>query len=105
MRGEIRADITVYRQVIHNGIAVLERRSHKGAMPATENGGYGVPPELVLPTTTIPHIGGDFASPNQPEAYLRILYGDFEDVEYTYVDPAAAATRREADVAHKDVKI
>ena len=104
MRGEIRADITVYRQVIQNGIAVLERRSHKGAMPATENGGYGVPPELVLPTTTIPHIGGDFASPNQPEAYLRILYGDFEDVEYTYVNPAAAATRREADVAHKDVK-
>ncbi len=103
LRGEIRADIAVYRQVTSNGEAVLERRSYKGAMPTTECGGYGVPRELVLPTITIPFVGGNFACPNQPEAYLRVLYGDFEDVEYTYVDPAAAATRHQADVATKNV--
>jgi hypothetical protein len=32
---------------------------------------------------------------------MRVLYGDFEVVEYTYVDAAAAETRRQADIASK----
>ncbi len=99
LRGEIRADIAIYRQAISYGEAVLERRSHKGAMPATEGGGYGVPQEIVLPTSTIPFLGGDLACPNQIEAYLRVLYGDFKEVEYTYLDAAAVETRRQVDVA------
>jgi hypothetical protein len=97
LRGEIRADIAIYRQAISHGKAVLERRSHKGAMPATESGGYGVPQESVLPTSTVPFLGDDFACPNQTEAYLRMLYGDFKKVEYTYVDAEPAKARARVD--------
>jgi hypothetical protein len=97
LRGEIRADIAIYRHTISYGEAVLERRRHKGTMPATEGGGYGVAQEIVLPTTTIPFLGGDFACPNQPEAYLRMLYGNFEEIEYTYVDGEPAKARRQID--------
>ncbi len=97
LRGEIRADIMIYRPAISHGEAVLERRSHKGAMPATESGGYGVPQEIVLPTSTVPFLGGDFACPNQTEAYLRILYGDFKKIKYTYVDAGPAKGRARID--------
>jgi len=99
LRGEIRADIAVYRKVVSHGQAILERRSHKGAMPVTESGGYGVPQGVVLPTSTISFVGGDFACPNQSDAYLRILYGEFRKIELTYVDAAAAKTRAEIDTA------
>lgn len=39
LRGEIRVDIAVYRPAISHDDAVLERKSHKGDMPATESGG------------------------------------------------------------------
>jgi|TARA_B100001964_G_scaffold237352_1_gene300727 hypothetical protein len=93
LRGEIRADLATYRQAISHGETVLERLSYKGAMPTTESGGYGVPLEVVLPTSTVSFLGGDFACPNQPEAYLRVLYGDFKSVEHTYVDAGPAKAR------------
>ena len=96
-RGEIRADIVIYRPAISHGEAVLERRSHKGAMLATESGGYGVPQEIVLPTSTVPFLGRDVACPNQTEAYLRMLYGDFKKTEYTYVDAGPAKARAQID--------
>jgi hypothetical protein len=96
-RGEIRADIAIYRQAISHGEAVLERRNLKGAMPATQSGGYGVPQEIILPTSTVPFLDGDFACPNQPEAYLHMLYGDFRKVEYTYVDAGPAKARARID--------
>ena len=98
LRGEIRVDIAIYRPAMSHGDAVLERRSHKGDMPATENGGYGVPQGIVLPTSTISFVGDNIACPNNPDTYLRVLYGDFEEIEYTYLDPAAAETRRQADL-------
>ena len=98
LRGEIRADIAIYRQAISRGKAVLERRSYKGTMPGTESGGYGVPQAVVLPTIPIPFLNGEFAGPNQPEVYLRVLYGDFRKVEYTYVDAEAAEARSQVDV-------
>ena len=58
-----------------------------------------MPEEIVLPTSTIRFLGEDIACPNQPEAYLRIIYGEFEEVELTYVATAAAETRRLIDVA------
>ena len=105
LRGEIRADIAIYRRAISHGEAVLERRSYKGAMPATESGGYGVPQEIVLPTSTIPFLGGYFACPNQSQAYLRMLYGDFMKVEYTYVDAGPAKARARFDtVGHPSLR-
>jgi hypothetical protein len=101
MRGEIRLDLVAFRPAISHGRSVLERGSLKGAMPLTESGGYGVPREILLPTATIDFLGGNIASPNEPETYLRVLYGDFDEVEYTYVDPAAAETRHNADAAGK----
>ena len=97
LRGEIRVDVAVYRHASSHGEAIVERRSHKGAMPTTESGGYGLPRDLVLPTATIKYLDGDIACPNQPTEYLRVLYGDFEEVEYTYVDSAATEARRDGD--------
>ena len=97
MRGEIRLDLCVYERAVSNGQSVLERRTPKGAMSLTQAGCYGVPQEIVLPVSTIAFLGDDFACPNQPEAYLRILYGDFEETELTYIDAARAETRRTAD--------
>jgi len=68
LRGEIRVDVVAYRRAISHGEPVLERRTHKGAMPATEAGGYGVPPGIVLPTSKVRFLGGDFACPSQRRA-------------------------------------
>ena len=62
-------------------------------MPATESGGFGVPREIVLPTLTIDFLGDDLACPNQSEAYLRMVYGDYNKVEYTYIDERSAIAR------------
>lgn len=97
LRGEIRVDLAVYRPAMSHGDAVLERRSHKGAMPVTESCGYGIPRGIVLPTSTISFVGADIACPNDSDAYLRVLYGDYEKVEYTYVDPAAVQNRLPVD--------
>ncbi len=97
MRGEIRADIAIYRPATSHGEAVLVRRSHKGALATTESGGYGIPREIVLPTSTVPFLGRDVACPNQTEAYLRTLYGDFKKIEYTYVDAGPAKVRARID--------
>ncbi len=101
MRGQIRLDLTVYRHAIRNGKPVLERKSRKGAMHSTESGGYGVPQEIVLPTSTIAFLGDNISCPNQPKEYLRLIYGDFGKIVYTYVDAAAAQTRSRADTAAK----
>ena len=97
-RGEIRLDLVPYRHAMSHGQAVLERLFSKGAMPLTESRWYGVPEETVLPTSTVRFLGEDIACPNQPEAYLRIIYGEFEEVELTYVAATAAANRRLIDV-------
>ncbi len=101
MRGEVRLDLVVFRPAESHGRSVLERQHAKGAMPLTENSGYGLPREVVLPTSTINFLDGNFACPNKPRSYLRVLYGDFEEVEYTYLDSAAAESRRQADFAGK----
>jgi hypothetical protein len=97
MRGDIRLDLVAFRHAMSHGQAVLERLIPKGAMALTENRWYGVPEETVLPNSTVRFLGDDIACPNQPEAYLRILYGDFEKIKLTYVDAAAAETRRLID--------
>ncbi len=95
MRGEVRLDLVTYRHAVSDGQAVLERRLLKGAMPVTESGWHGVPKEIILPTSTINFLGDDISCPNQSEAFLRILYGDFHKIELTYVDVDAAKARVE----------
>jgi len=98
MRGEVRLDLVTYRHAMSDGQSVLERRLLKGAMPVTESGWHGVPKEIILPTSTINFLGGDISCPNQSEAFLRILYGDFHKIELTYVDVDAAKARVEIDM-------
>jgi uncharacterized membrane protein len=97
MRGEIRLDLAVYRRAISLGRAVVERRTPKGEMPTTESGWYGVPQKLVLPLSKITFLGGNFSCPSQSHEYLRVLYGDFRKLAYSYVDSAAAQMRRDVD--------
>lgn len=93
MRGEIRLDLVVYRQAVSHGRSVLERRSPKGNMQVTECGWFGMSKEIALPTSTIHFLGNDIACPNQPKKYLRQLYGDFDEVVYTYMATTAAEVR------------
>jgi hypothetical protein len=101
LRGEVRVDIALYRRSTSFGVEVLERQKPKGNMPTTESGAYGVPKEIVLPTSTINFLGRTVACPNRSDSYLRMLYGDFEEVEYTYVDAAAAKTRHQVELVSK----
>jgi hypothetical protein len=98
MRGEIRLDLVPFRHATENGKPVLERELLKGAMPVMQSGWHGMPTENILPTSTINFLGSDIPCPNQPEAYLQILYGDFRAVELTYVDKDAAKTRAGIDL-------
>ena len=66
-------------------------------MRGTDSGGYGVARDLVLPTSTIALLGRDLACPNRAEDYLRVLYGDFNQITYSYVDPGPAAARSHLD--------
>ena len=99
MPGEIRLDLVAFRHAVNHGQSVLERQLPKGDLPLTKNGGYGVLQEIVLPTSTIAFLDRDTACPSEPDTYLRALYGDFEEVDYTYVDAAAAETRRQVDLS------
>jgi hypothetical protein len=97
MRGEIRLDLVTYRHAKSGGQSVLERKLLKGAMPVMKSGWHGVAKEIILPTSTINFLGDDISCPNQSEAFLRILYGDFQKIELTYVDADAAKARAEID--------
>ena len=101
MRGEIRLDLAVYRHALSDGKAVLERSIPKGLMPATGNGGYGVPREIVLPTQMLGFAGSTIACPNRSREYLNLIYGDMDEVVYTYLDDAAAGARRVVDLEEK----
>ena len=99
LRGEVRLDLTAFRPAMSQGEAILERRSHKGHMPTTDSGGYGVPRDLVLPTSTINFLGRQTACPNRASDYLRVLYGNYNEVAYSYVDAGPADARRHLDVS------
>ena len=98
MRGEIRLDLVAYRRTVSHGQSVLERQIPKGGLPMTESGWYGMPEDIVLPTSTIRFLDDDIPCPNQPQSYLRNLYADYQKVELTYVNSKAAEARRSADV-------
>lgn len=66
-------------------------------MPLTESGGCGVPRDMVLPVSKINFLGSKMGCPNQPQAYLRVLYGDYDKPNYTYLATASATTRQRVD--------
>ncbi len=98
-RGEIRVDLIGNRVVESYGQKVMERPLLKGAMPQTESGRYGVPVEMIMPTCEIELLGKMVSCPRDSEAYLRTLYGNYTEVEYTYVDNQVACSRRNVDEA------
>ena len=95
LRGELRVDMSTYREGLSGGKRVLERFTKKARMPVTENGKFGVPYDLVMPTSQLPVFGGAVFAPKDPNTYLQLLYGDYTTVEYTYIEPAAAAKRND----------
>ena len=97
LRGEIRLDLAVYRPATSQGMSVIERQSHKGNMLATDGGGYGVPSELVLPTSKITFLDRELPCPRRVQDYLRVLYGDFNQVDYSYVDAGPAKARQQLE--------
>ena len=101
MRGEIHLDLVSYRHATDKGQPVLERQLLKGAMPVTQSGWHGMLADIILPTATINFLGSDIPCPRQPDAFLQVLYGDFQTVELTYVDETAAKTRAGIDQMHE----
>ncbi len=98
-RSEIRVDLVGNRVVKSYGQKVMERSLLKGAMSQTESGRYGVPVEMIMPTREIELLGKMVSCPRDSDAYLRTLYGNYTEVDYTYVDKEVAHTRRNVDEA------
>ena len=59
-------------------------------MPLTESEGYGVPRDMVLPVSKINFLGREIGYPSQPGPYLRVLYGNYDKPNYTYLATASA---------------
>jgi len=93
LRGELRVDMSTYRKGLSDGKQVLERFTKKARMPMTENGKFGIPYDLVMPTSILSAFRGTVFAPKNPGAYLQLLYGDYTKIEYTYIEPTAAARR------------
>ncbi len=98
-RGEIKVDLIGNRVVKSYGQKVMERPLLKGAMPQTESSGYGVPVEMIMPTSEIELLGKMVSCPRDSDAYLRTLYGNYTEVDYTYVDNEVAYSRKSVDEA------
>ena len=96
-RGEVKVDLIGNRVVNSNGRKVMERLLFKGEMAQTENGGYGVPVEMMLPTSEIELFGKMVSCPRDSDAYLRTIYGNYTEVDYTYIDNEVAYSRRSVD--------
>jgi hypothetical protein len=96
LRGELRVDLATYREGESGGKRVLERLTGKAGIPVNESGKYGIPYDLVLPTSRLSAFGDSVCVPQSPDAYLQLLYGDYTKIAYTYIEPAAAAKRRDS---------
>jgi len=97
MRGEIRIDLMGYRLSRSNGNNVVERFTKKGLLQKNRKGKFEIPSELVLPLSVIPFNGGKVSCPAKPGDYLEAMYGNYTDVEYTWIEEVAANARRQID--------
>lgn len=97
MRGEIRIDLMGYRLSRSNGNNVVERCTKKGLLQKNRKGKFEIPLELVLPLSVISFAGGKVSCPAKPGDYLEAMYGNYTDVEYTWIEEDAANARRQID--------
>lgn len=99
-RGEVRVDLILSSVQWIEGRKVLTRAGNlaKGAMPVTDGDNSFAPYELVLPTSTMTFLGENVHCPGQPHEYLRLLYNDYTEISYTYMENHAADARRELDM-------
>ncbi len=98
-RGEIKVDLIGNRVVDSYGQKVMERPLLKGAMPQVESGRYGVPEGMIMPTSKIELMGKMVSCPRDSDAYLQTVYGNYMEVDYTYVDNEVADSRKNVDEA------
>ncbi len=99
LRAEFRVDLQGMRKGRDDGHKMLVRPRSKARMPRLGSGGYGVPYDMVVPTSTITLYGAEVCCPRDPQRYLRSLYGDYTEISYAYVKGPAAEVRRAIDVA------
>ncbi len=56
-----------------------------------------MPSELVLPLSVISFAGGKVSCPAKPGDYLAAMYGNYTEVDYTWIKEVAANARRQID--------
>ncbi len=98
-RGEVKVDLIGNRVVDSHGQKVMERPMLKGTMPQTESGRYGVPVEMMIPTSERELMGKMVSCPRDSDAYLQTVYGNYMEVDYTFVDNEVAHSRKGVDEA------
>ena len=99
LRAEFRVDLQGMTEGWDDGRKVLVRPGSKAGMARFGNGGYGVPHDMVVPTSTITLYGAEVRCPRGRQGYLNSLYGDYTEISYAYVKGPAAAVRRAIDTA------
>lgn len=99
LRAEFRVDLQGMREGWDDGRKMLSRPGSKAGMPRLGNGGYGVPHDMVVPTSTITLYGAEVRCPRDARGYLHSLYGDYNEISYAYVKGPAAEVRRAIDTA------
>jgi len=97
MRGEIRIDLIGYRLSRSNGNNVVDRFTSKGLLQKNRKGKFEMPSELVLPLSEISFAGRKVSCPAKPGDYLEAMYGNYTEVEYTWIEAVAANARRQID--------
>ena len=97
MRGEIRIDLMGYRLSRSNGNNVVERFTKKGLLQKNRKGKFEIPSELVLPLSVISFAGRKVSCPAKPDDYLEAMYGNYTEVDYTWIKKDSANARRQID--------
>jgi hypothetical protein len=97
MRGEIRIDMHGYRVSLSNGNKVVERFTSKGLLQKNRKGKFEMPLELVLPLSVISFAGRKVSCPAKSGDYLEAMYGNYTEVEYTWIEKDVANARRQID--------
>jgi hypothetical protein len=102
LRAEFRVDLQGMRKGCDDGHNMLVRPRSKARMPRLGSGGYGVPYDMVVPTSMITLYGAEVRCPHNAQGYLRALYGDYTEISYAYLKGPVAEVRRAIDAGQAD---
>jgi len=75
----------------------VERFTTKGLLQKNRKGKFEMPSELVLPLSVISFAGRKVSCPAKPGDYIKAMYGNYTEVEYTWIKEDAANARRQID--------